>query len=50
MEESGASLHGFKKFAAALAHVLKSSVVLIVALVAAGITCFFVPFDEEYLG
>ena len=48
MEE--ATPHGFKKFAAALAHVLKSSVVLIVALVAAGITCFFVPFDEEYLG
>lgn len=33
-----------------LAHAAKSSVVLIVALVAAAITCFFVPFDEEYLG
>lgn len=35
---------------AAIAHVAKSSAVLIVALVAAGVTCFFVPFDEEYLG
>lgn len=33
-----------------LAHAAKSSVVLIVALAAAGVTCFFVPFDEEYLG
>lgn len=35
---------------AVIGHILKSSVVLIVALVAAGITCFFVPIDEEYLG
>ena len=35
---------------AAIAHVAKSSAVLIVALVAAGVTCCFVPFDEEYLG
>ena len=34
----------------ALGHAAKSSVVLIVALAAAGITCFFVPFDGEYLG
>ncbi len=34
----------------AIGHAAKSSVVLIVALVAAGITCFFVPFDGEYLG
>ena len=32
------------------AHVAKSSAVLIVALVAAAVTCFFVPFDKEYLG
>lgn len=31
-------------------HFLKSSVVLLVAIVAAAITCFFVPFDREYLG
>ena len=51
MEETGAQpLHGWKKFAGGFLHVIKSSVVLIVALVAAGITCFFVPFDGEYLG
>lgn len=39
-----------RAFLAAVGHFLKSSVVLIVALVAAAITCFFVPFDEEYIG
>ena len=29
---------------------LKANTVLIIAIVAAAITCFFVPFDEEYLG
>lgn len=29
---------------------LKVNTVLIIAIVAAAITCFFVPFDEEYLG
>ena len=33
-----------------LLHFVKSSAVLIVALVAAAVTCFFVPFDREYLG
>ena len=31
-------------------HLAKNNVVLIVAVVAAAVTCFFVPFDEEYLG
>ena len=35
---------------AAVLHFLKSSVVLLTALAAAGITCFFVPPDREYLG
>ena len=39
-----------RRAALAVRHFFKSSVVLIVALVAAGITCFFVPFDREYLG
>ena len=29
---------------------LKANTVLIISIVAAAITCFFVPFDEEYLG
>ena len=42
---------GKKKRAAwKLAHYVKSNAVLIVALVAAAITCFFVPIDGEYLG
>lgn len=32
------------------AHFFKSSAVLIVALVAAAVTCIFVPFDRQYLG
>lgn len=32
------------------ARLVKSNVVLLVALVAAGITCIFVPFDEAYAG
>lgn len=39
-----------RRAALAVRHFFKSSVVLIVALVAAGVTCFFVPFDREYLG
>ena len=39
-----------KRARAALVHVLKSSVVLWVAIAAAAVTCFFVPFDREYLG
>ena len=39
-----------RRAALAVGHFFKSSVVLIVALVAAGVTCFFVPVDEEYLG
>ena len=38
------------KTRAAVLHFLKSSVVLLTALAAAGITCFFVPPDREYLG
>ena len=37
-------------FALAALHFFKSSVVLLVALAAAGITCIFVPVDREYLG
>ena len=37
-------------FALAALHFFKSSVVLLVALAAAGITCIFVPVDGEYLG
>lgn len=39
-----------RRAALAVRHFFKSSVVLFVALAAAGITCFFVPFDREYLG
>ena len=39
-----------KHILALIGHIAKSSVVLIVALAAAGITCFFVPVDKEYLG
>lgn len=39
-----------RRAALAVRHFFKSSVVLIVALAAAGVTCFFVPFDREYLG
>ena len=43
MEETGAQpLHGWKKFAGGFLPVLKSRVVIIVALVSAGRTCFFV--------
>ena len=38
-----------KHILALIGHIAKSSVVLIVALAAAGITCFFVPVDKEYL-
>lgn len=34
----------------AVVHILKSSAVLLVALAAAAVTCFFVPPDAEYLG
>lgn len=30
--------------------VLKSNIVLIIAIIAAAVTCFFVPFDSEYAG
>ena len=46
----GPRLSRGRRAALAAAHIAKSSVVLIVALVAAAITCFFVPFDREYLG
>lgn len=50
-KENGASpLSKRRKFALAVGHFFKSSVVPVVALAAAGITCFFVPFDREYLG
>ena len=50
MEETQARPpRGLKKLAGGLLHILKSSVVLLVALAAAGITCIFVPFDGEYL-
>ena len=50
MEETQAQPpRGLKKLAGGLLHILKSSVVLLVALAAAGITCIFVPFDGEYL-
>ena len=50
MEETQARPpRGLKKLADGLLHILKSSVVLLVALAAAGITCIFVPFDGEYL-
>ena len=49
--ENGASpLSKRRKFALAVGHFFKSSVGRVVALAAAGITCFFVPFDREYLG
>ena len=38
-----------RRFALAALHFFKSSVVLLVALAAAGITCIFVPVDREYL-
>ena len=50
MEEQTETPPRGRRALAAIAHVAKSSAVLIVALVAAGVTCFFVPFDEEYLG
>ena len=50
-KENGASpLSKRRKFALAVDHFFKSSVVPVVALTAAAITCFFVPFDREYLG
>ena len=50
-KENGASpLSKRRKFALAVGHFFKSSGVPVVALAAAGITCFFVPFDREYLG
>ena len=50
-KENGASpLSKRRKFALAVGHFFKSSVVPVVALAAAGVTCFFVPFDREYLG
>ena len=39
-----------RRLALAALHFFKSSVVLLVALAAAGITCIFVPVDREYLG
>lgn len=39
-----------RRFWWAAGHILRGNVVLIVALIAAAITCFFVPFDREYLG
>ena len=48
--ETGVLLSKKRKFALAAAHFFKSSVVLIVALAAAGVTCIFVPVDSEYLG
>ena len=39
-----------KSAASMLLHIFKNSIVLIIALVAAGITCIFVPFDRDYLG
>lgn len=50
MEEQTETPPRGRRALAAIAHVAKSSAVLIVALIAAGVTCFFVPFDEEYLG
>ena len=48
MPEQSAAPRG--KVRLAVVHILKSSVVLLVALAAAAITCFFVPPDAEYLG
>lgn len=39
-----------KRFLWTAGHILRGNVVLLVALAAAAITCFFVPFDKEYLG
>ena len=50
MEEQTETPSRGRRALLAIGHAAKSSVVLIVALVAAGITCFFVPFDGEYLG
>lgn len=54
MERAGAAaeapLTRRRRFALAAVHFFKSSVVLLVALAAAGITCIFVPVDREYLG
>ena len=50
MEEQTVTPPRGRRTLAAIAHVAKSSAVLIVALVAAAVTCFFVPFDKEYLG
>lgn len=50
MEEQTETPSRGRRALLAIGHAVKSSVVLIVALVAAGITYFFVPFDGEYLG
>ena len=52
MEEKNIQAPLSKKRRAILAvgHFFKSSVVLLAALAAAAVTCFFVPFDREYLG
>ena len=54
MERAGAAaeapLTRRRRFALAAVHFFKSSVVLLVALAAAGITCIFVPVDREHLG
>lgn len=39
-----------RRLALAVGHFFKSSAVLIAALAAAAVTCFFVPIDREYLG
>ena len=39
-----------KKICSALLTVIRSNAVLIIALIAAAVTCFFVPFDREYFG
>ena len=39
-----------KRFLWTAGHILRGNVVLVIALIAAAVTCFFVPFDEEYLG
>lgn len=48
MTEQSAAPRG--KARLAVLHILKSSAVLLVALAAAAVTCFFVPPDAEYLG
>ena len=39
-----------KRFLWTAGHILRGNVVLVIALIAAAVTCFFVPFDGEYLG